>query len=131
MTPYVTLRRESQDVPKMVGWIGRTAAGAWQTEEQIGRAIHNSMIFALCVRDLGQVGLARVVSDHASFSAITDVFIEEEYRGRGWGRVLMQAVVDHNSVGKTLCVLTTRIPEYYAKFGFVCCGGSWMMRQPK
>lgn len=134
--PYVTHTRALLDTAKMAGWIRGSYWGEWQTEAQITRALHNSTVFGLLLRSpvLEQVGFASIVSDHAAFSAITAVYVDEPHRGTGLGKVLMESVVAHPSVAKTICVLTTRVPAFYAKFGFVACGtdgaATWMKRGP-
>ena len=55
----------------------------------VERAIANSLCVAV-FRDGEQVGLARVVTDRATFAYLADVYVLEEHRGRG----LAQAMVD-------------------------------------
>ena len=42
-----------------------------------------------------QVGLARVVTDRATFAWLCDVFVLEDYRGQGLSKWLMECVVNH------------------------------------
>jgi len=54
---------------------------------RVERAIENSMCFGIhdtetAVRPL-QIGFARVITDKATYGYICDVFVLEEYRGRG------------------------------------------------
>src|SRR6187200_681875 len=65
-----------------------------RTFEQTRTAIEKSICFG--VYDEGrQIGFARVVSDHATFAYLGDVFILDEYRGRGLSKQLMEAIVAH------------------------------------
>ena len=65
-----------------------------RTFEQTKTAIENSICFG--VYDEGrQVGFARVVSDHATFAYLGDVFILDEYRGKGLSKRLMEVIVSH------------------------------------
>ena len=65
-----------------------------RTFEQTRTAIENSICFGAYVEGK-QVGFARVVSDHATFAYLGDVFIVAEYRGKGLSKQLMEAVVSH------------------------------------
>lgn len=79
-----------------------------RTIEQTRTAIENSICFG--VYDNGkQIGFARVVSDKATFAYLGDVFIIEEYRGRGLSKILMQAIIEHPELqGLRRWVLATR-----------------------
>ncbi|MCC6428887.1 MAG: GNAT family N-acetyltransferase [Phycisphaerales bacterium] len=44
------------------------------------------------------VGFARIVTDHATFAYLCDVFILEEQQGHGLGKKLIAAVMAHPSV---------------------------------
>ena len=65
-----------------------------RTFEQTYTAIENSLCFGVYV-DGRQAGFARVVSDFATFAYLGDVFILDEYRGRGLSKQLMQDIVSH------------------------------------
>jgi GNAT superfamily N-acetyltransferase len=65
-----------------------------RTLEQTTVAIENSICFGVYLGDR-QIGFARVVSDKATFAYVGDVFIVDEFRGRGLSKWLMQVVVEH------------------------------------
>ncbi len=62
--------------------------------EQTKTAIENSICFGLYDGER-QIGFARVVSDCATFAYIGDVFILDEYRGRGLSKWLMEVIISH------------------------------------
>lgn len=127
----ISLTRARLELPKIVEWVRSSYWGGWQSEEQIRRAIHNSTVFgAYSITTGAQLGFARVVSDHSSNSMITDVYVEDVHRRQGIGRRLMATVVEHASVAKTICVIRTRVPEFYSRFNFVPIGGDAMQRIP-
>lgn len=90
-----------------------------RTPEQTETAIENSICFGLFTGG-DQIGFARVVSDRATFAYIGDVFIVEEFRGRGLSKWLMEAIVSHPDLqGLRRWVLATRDAHaLYEKFGF-------------
>ena len=62
----------------------------------VKKAIEHSLCFGVYDEESGaQVGFARVISDYATYSYLADVFILEEYRGRGLSKWLMQCILDH------------------------------------
>lgn len=57
--------------------------------------INNSCCFGLYVEDSAgpkQIGFARVVTDYATLAYLTDVLVDEEYRGSGLGKWLIKCV---------------------------------------
>ena len=85
----------------------------------VARAIANSLCFGLLLGS-EQVGLARVVTDRATFAYLADVYVLEEHRGKGLARRLMEAVVHHpDLLGLRRMLLATRDAHgLYAKYGF-------------
>lgn len=103
-----------------------------ESRETVERALANSLCFGAYLGK-EQVGLARVVTDRATFAWVSDVFVVSEYRGRGYGKRLMQAVVDHPElIGLRRLLLATRDAHgLYAQFGFepLPAPERFMMRQ--
>lgn len=90
-----------------------------RTPEQTRTAIENSICFGVYDGER-QVAFARVVSDKATFAYIGDVFVVEEYRGRGISKMLMQYIVEHPELqGLRRWVLATRDAHgLYEQFEF-------------
>ena len=65
-----------------------------RTLEQTKTAIENSICFGVYSGER-QIGFARVVTDKATFAYLGDVFIINEFRGRGLSKTLMQEIVSH------------------------------------
>ena len=87
--------------------------------ETVMRGARASLCFGLYY-ERRQIGLARVITDGASFAYLCDVYVLEEYRGRGLARWLMEVVVAHPALrGLRRIVLITRDAHgLYEKFGF-------------
>jgi GNAT superfamily N-acetyltransferase len=85
----------------------------------VERALRASLAFGLFHRR-SQVGLARVVTDCATFAYLCDVYVLEAHRGRGLGTWLMEIVMAHPDLqGLRRFTLVTRdAHELYRKFGF-------------
>jgi GNAT superfamily N-acetyltransferase len=67
-----------------------------------------------------QIGFGRVITDCAVFGYLSDVFVLPEFRGRGVGKYLVKAMLEHPDVrGLKLILLRTRDAHgLYAQFGF-------------
>ncbi|MFJ1794682.1 GNAT family N-acetyltransferase [Kitasatospora griseola] len=103
-------------------WLSEDAYWALgRPREKQDRAIDHSLNFGLYEQTSGlQVGYARVVTDHATFAWLCDVYIAPQARGRGLGTALTAAVRDHLAeLGLRRLLLATRdAHEVYAKVGF-------------
>lgn len=69
---------------------------------------------------INKVGFARVITDYAVFAWILDVFIVNNQRGKGLGKMLMASIVEHKDLqGVKKWGLGTRDAHgLYEKFGF-------------
>jgi GNAT superfamily N-acetyltransferase len=87
--------------------------------EVMARAIAHSLAFGL-YRNGRQVGFARVVTDHATFAYIADVFVLPADRGKGLGRWLVETMLAHPELqGLRRWLLGTRSAHgLYRRCGF-------------
>jgi GNAT superfamily N-acetyltransferase len=87
--------------------------------ELMQRSFDNSICFGAYLRGR-QVGFARVVTDRATFAWLADVFILDAYRGRGYGKTLVAAVLAHPELqGLRRWLLATKDAHgLYAQNGF-------------
>jgi GNAT superfamily N-acetyltransferase len=93
----------------------------------VERAARHSLCFGLYEKAGGrQVGLTRVVTDHATFAYLCDVYVLEEHRGRGLSKWMMQAVMAHPALtGARRAMLATRDAHgLYRQFRFQDVGTS-------
>ncbi len=83
-------------------------------------ALQNSLVFGL-YDGPRQVGVARVVTDYSIFAYLCDVFIHEDYRGRGLGKWLVETILNHPElkIVRRWLLVTSDAQGLYAPFGFV------------
>jgi GNAT superfamily N-acetyltransferase len=97
----------------------------------VEQAAENSLCYGVYA-EAQQVGYARVVTDYATFAYLCDVFILEDYRGRGLSKWLMACVLSHPDLqGIRRWSLVTRDAHgLYAQYGFVPVPNpeGWMVR---
>lgn len=131
----VSFSRRRLEYWRITQWLREAYWTHWQTDEQIYTALRNSIVIGAYRLKPGHpelVGIARVVSDHATNSMLTDLYVHEPHRRRGVARMLMEAVTQHDSVRPTLCVLGARkhLHSFYREFNFIGVGGDIMVRNP-
>jgi len=90
-----------------------------RTREQTETAIKNSLPFGV-YKGENQIGFARVVTDYATFAYLGDVFILDEFRGKGLSKWLMQTILSHPDLqGLRRWILATADAHgLYEQFGF-------------
>lgn len=88
------------------------------TRTVLQRALAHSLCFGGYLGRT-QVAFARVVTDRATFAHLKDVFVLPEFRGRGFGTALMQAVMAHpDLLAVAFTLATDDAHTLYEKFGF-------------
>jgi GNAT superfamily N-acetyltransferase len=66
-----------------------------------------------------QIGFCRAATDGTSFVYLADVYVLEDYRGRGLGEELVREMVEHGSLEHLRWILhTTNMHPLYRKLGF-------------
>jgi GNAT superfamily N-acetyltransferase len=66
-----------------------------------------------------QIGFCRAASDGVSFVYLADVYVLEEYRGRGLGEELVREMIDRGPLADKRWLLhTTNMHQLYRKLGF-------------
>jgi GNAT superfamily N-acetyltransferase len=67
-----------------------------------------------------QIGFARVITDRATFGYLADVFVDEDFRGRGLSKWMMVCLLSHPELqGFRRWMLATRDAHgLYEQFGF-------------
>jgi GNAT superfamily N-acetyltransferase len=85
----------------------------------VERALQHSLCFGL-FDGHAQVGLARVITDYATFAYLCDVYVRPSHQGRGLGTWLIECVMAHPELQglRRLHLVTRDAHGLYAKFGF-------------
>ena len=85
----------------------------------VERAIRNSFCIALFFEG-AQIAMARVITDHATFAYLADVYVLEDHRGKGLSQAMLSFLQDHPQLqGLRRWLLFTRDAHgVYAKQGW-------------
>lgn len=88
-------------------------------ETTVREAVEHSLNFGL-YDDREQIGYARFITDYATFAYMADVFVVDNYRGKGLGRWLVECMLEYPGVERyrRLLLATTTAAWLYEKLGF-------------
>ncbi|WKN44678.1 GNAT family N-acetyltransferase [Tunicatimonas pelagia] len=86
----------------------------------VEKSIANSLCFGVYHPSGKQVGFARVVTDYAVFAWLMDVFIVEDYRGRGLSKQMLRSIMNHADLQnlQRWGLLTADAHALYQQYGF-------------
>jgi GNAT superfamily N-acetyltransferase len=87
----------------------------------VDRAVRNSLCFGVYeLASARQVGFLRVVTDHATFAYLCDVYVLKPHRGQGLSKAMMRAIMAHPAVthARRVMLATRDAHGLYARFGF-------------
>jgi GNAT superfamily N-acetyltransferase len=86
------------DLDVIHGYIARSYWAAGRPRALMARALRHSLNFGVYYHgkdNAPQVGLARVITDYATYAYFCDVFILEEHQGQGLGKWLIEIVTSY------------------------------------
>jgi len=107
------------DLDRIWRWLSGSYWATGIPRALVERSIRGALCFGI-LEGTRQVGLARVITDRATFAYLADVFVDESARGRGLGRWLMRVILAHPELqGLRRWLLATRDAHpLYAAAGF-------------
>jgi GNAT superfamily N-acetyltransferase len=107
------------DVDAVHSYLTRSYWAKGISKEVVAKSIKGSLCFGL-FEGSRQIGLARVITDKATFAYLCDVYVLEDYLSRGLGKWLMSAVRAHPDLQKLrrFVLLTRDAHGLYEQFGF-------------
>jgi GNAT superfamily N-acetyltransferase len=125
--------RSKLDMAVVRGFLARSYWAEKRPAAVIERSIAHSLCFGMYrIEDTGggpgrlepqsirQVGLARVITDRATFAYLCDVFIAEDVRGEGLGKWLIETILAHPDLQglRRWMLATADAHGLYRQFGF-------------
>jgi len=124
---------ENINVDEVVRLLKTTYWAEKRSRQQIEKAMRNSSCYGLYLDDEYKlVGFARVISDFATTYYLCDVIIDEDYRSKGYGTVLVSYIDSLPVYAGLRGLLVTRdAHSLYEKFGYETVNGRVMIKSPK
>jgi len=91
-----------------------------RTKENILLSINNSICFGVYLENK-QIGFARLVTDYGVFAYLMDVFIDDAYKGKGYGSILLDYILGLPELSniENWKLATLDAHDFYAKKGFI------------
>jgi GNAT superfamily N-acetyltransferase len=107
------------DIDAIHAFLSRSFWAEGIPKETVAKSIANSLCFGL-FDGADQVGLARVVTDRATFAYLCDVYVLETHRGLGLGKWLMDVVMAHPDLQglRRFHLVTRDAHSLYSRHGF-------------
>ena len=120
MSPYeISCDPARLDIDAIHDFLAGSYWAAGIPRSVVERALANSLCFGV-YRDGQQVGLARVITDRATFAYLSDVYILPEHRGQSLAKRVLEEVIRHPELQglRRMLLFTRDAHALYAKFGF-------------
>ena len=117
----VTDDQERLDLVQIHRWLSDESSWATgRSMDLVEKSIRGSITLGCFAPDGVPVGVSRLVTDGATFAWLCDVFVNNDFRGKGLGRFLVQSAVTHPEVKDLdrILLATGDAHELYRKFGF-------------
>jgi GNAT superfamily N-acetyltransferase len=97
-------------------------SGSYWASERSRQVMEKSFSSSLCfslLKGNKQIGFLRVVTDYATFAWVCDVIVNEEYRGHGLGKWMMDCMLAHPDLQQVNMALGTKDAHgLYEQYGF-------------
>lgn len=123
--------KERLDMNVIKGYLARSYWANQRSADRIEKSISSSVCFGI-YKGSAQVGFARVVTDDATMYWLCDVFIDEDYRGQGLGKRLVEVITESERFRNLMGLLGTRdAHELYEQFHFIRDHDRFMRRAPQ
>jgi GNAT superfamily N-acetyltransferase len=108
------------DVARIHGWLASSYWSPGIALERVERAIAGSHCLGAYDDEAGQVGFARMITDHATFAWLADVWVDEPARGKGLGRRMVRWFLDDPRYAGIRRIGLTTLDAHgvYAALGF-------------
>ena len=115
----VSTDRARIDLDVVHAYLRSSYWAAGMPRDVLQRGIENSLTFGV-YHGRRQIGFARVITDCATYAYLSDVFIVEEYRGRGLSKWMMDCILAHPDLQglRRFALFTRDARGLYERYGF-------------
>ena len=116
---YFSSERKDMNLEVVFEFVKNSYWGALRTFEEQKLSMENSMNFGL-FKNGNQIAYSRVMTDRVFFAYLLDVFVIEEEQGKGYSKLLLDAIFSFEDLKKIdKWMLATRdAHSLYEKFDF-------------
>ncbi len=111
--------KKKLQIDKIIRWLNDSYWASRRSEKVVEVSIVHSICYGIYEEDV-QVGFARVVTDYATMYWLADVIIDENHRGKGLGKALMDFIGEDERINSLMGLLATKDAQgLYQKYGFM------------
>jgi GNAT superfamily N-acetyltransferase len=116
---FMTTDKENMNIDHICELLWSTHWAKDRPKHIIKKSFENAMCFGILCDDW-QIGFARVITDYATFAYISDVVIDENFQGKGFGSWLIESILEHPDLKDIpqWRLKTTNAKAFYKKLGF-------------
>lgn len=89
-------------------------------ETILQKAIQNSVCFSIIHEEDGFIGFARMITDSATFGYLADVYVQENHRNKGIGKILLKYLMEYPEFQnlRNWFLYTKDAHKFYEQFGW-------------
>lgn len=115
----LTTDSSSLDLKQIHRWIDSSYWGKGIPFETVKRSAENSLCFSI-FKNGKQVAFSRVVTDYATFGYLSDVFVDENERGNGLSKWIVESIMSHPDLQnfRRWNLVTLDAHTLYERYGF-------------
>ncbi|WP_444919636.1 GNAT family N-acetyltransferase [Microbulbifer sp. CnH-101-G] len=116
---FFSKEKSDLDLDLVSSFLSNSYWALGRNREEVVRSIENSFCVGLFFKK-SQIGFARVVTDYQTFAYIMDVFIVPEHQGKGFGKKIMQFMLQSQELQyvSTFRLRTEDAHGFYEGLGF-------------
>ena len=116
----------SYDLPNSIDYINlrvNSGMGNKKSIERVDIALKNSLFTISLYDEKKLIGMGRIIGDGGISYAVTDIMVDKEYQGKGYGRLIMKEIDNYfyeNTDEDCYIILIANLPadKVYLKFSF-------------
>ena len=114
---YISRNKNEIEINEVVNLLHKTEWASGRDAKKIEESVENSTCYAVFDSSKTLIGFARIITDYATTFYLMDVVIEESFRGKGIGKMLMEKIME--DVGHLYGILHTDSAQtFYEQYGF-------------
>ncbi|MBS1972329.1 MAG: GNAT family N-acetyltransferase [Bdellovibrionales bacterium] len=115
----LTTDKSKLSLDTICGFLARSHWAANRKRSTVAKSIENSLCYGVFFNGR-QVAFARLVTDYSTYAYLCDVFVDEEFRGQGLSKWMMEAIMSNPELSelRRFTLFTKDAHGLYAKFGF-------------
>jgi GNAT superfamily N-acetyltransferase len=115
----ISTDRSRLDLPAIHEFLAGSYWALGRPRQLVERTIENSVCFGGYVASR-QVAFGRIITDTVAIAYFADIFVLPEWRGRGFGKAIVRAMVEYtDKIGVNVTLLKTQgARALYEPFGF-------------